>query len=83
MEVLPDIASVKEYAFPIAGMLLVLYPAALMAWTVIEGRSAPYSKEQEEQRRHEKEDLAKPEKKPCGEGDTVGLHCCRWMVEEW
>jgi len=70
MEVLPDIASVKEYAFPIAGMLLVLYPAALMAWTVIEGRSAPYSKEQEEQRRHEKEDLAKPEKKPCGEGFT-------------
>jgi len=71
MEVLHEyIASVKVYAFPIAGMLLVLYPAALMAWTVIEGRSAPYSnKEQDGQQkdqRHggaEKDDFFKPQKK--------------------
>mmetsp|Transcript_6510 Transcript_6510/g.14992 ORF Transcript_6510/g.14992 Transcript_6510/m.14992 type:complete len:508 (-) Transcript_6510:77-1600(-) len=41
MEVFHEyVAVAKEYAFPIAGMLLVLYPAALMAWTVIEGTNS-------------------------------------------
>lgn len=79
MEVLHEyIASVKVYAFPIAGMLLVLYPAALMAWTVIEGRSAPYSnKEQEGQQKDqrnggaEKDDFLKPQKKQSTEGACI------------
>lgn len=30
----------KAYAFPIGGVLLVLYPAMLMVWTILEGHAA-------------------------------------------
>jgi len=87
MEVLGEyIASVKVYAFPIAGMLLVLYPAALMAWTVIEGRSAPHSnKEQEGQQKDqrrgaEKDDFKKPQKpQQSGEGAWISRAKC-WKI---
>lgn len=38
-------AAAKAYAFPAAGIVLVLYPVGLMAWCAIEGRMA--AKEQE------------------------------------
>eukprot|EP00931_Biecheleriopsis_adriatica_P003784 TRINITY_DN105542_c0_g1_i1.p1 TRINITY_DN105542_c0_g1~~TRINITY_DN105542_c0_g1_i1.p1 ORF type:complete len:511 (-),score=107.72 TRINITY_DN105542_c0_g1_i1:18-1550(-) len=52
MEALSEyIVAAKASALPVAGVLLFLYPAALMAWTVIEGRQAvaqSLKKEQEE-----------------------------------
>lgn len=33
----------KAYAFPIGGVLLVLYPAMLMVWTILEGHAAARS----------------------------------------
>ncbi|CAJ1338928.1 unnamed protein product [Effrenium voratum] len=67
MEVIREyVAVVKVYAFPVAGVLLVLYPAALMAWTVIEGSAAGSAKEQEleqkDLKRGAEKELQKPQK---------------------
>eukprot|EP00930_Biecheleria_cincta_P055768 TRINITY_DN42048_c0_g1_i1.p1 TRINITY_DN42048_c0_g1~~TRINITY_DN42048_c0_g1_i1.p1 ORF type:complete len:509 (-),score=91.92 TRINITY_DN42048_c0_g1_i1:133-1659(-) len=46
MEALAEYAAAaKAYAFPVAGIVLVLYPVGLVAWCAIEGRMA--AKEQE------------------------------------
>lgn len=48
MEAFAEYAAVaKAYAFPAAGIVLVLYPVGLMAWCAIEGRMAA-----QEQERH-------------------------------
>jgi inorganic pyrophosphatase len=39
----------KAYAFPIGGVLLVLYPAMLMVWTILEGHAAARSSKKDNQ----------------------------------
>ncbi|CAE7237753.1 unnamed protein product [Symbiodinium pilosum] len=65
MEVFHEyVAVAKVYAFPIAGMLLVLYPAALMAWTVIEGNNSKKERDdsQEQLGKSKELDFQKPQK---------------------
>mmetsp|Transcript_126625 Transcript_126625/g.300836 ORF Transcript_126625/g.300836 Transcript_126625/m.300836 type:complete len:499 (-) Transcript_126625:208-1704(-) len=66
MEVFHEyVAVVKDFAFPIAGMLLVLYPAALMAWTIVEGTNSKKERDEstcQEQVGKLKEEFQKPQK---------------------
>lgn len=48
-QVLSSFATFKAYAFPIGGILLVLYPAMLMVWTILEGHAAAHSAKKEEE----------------------------------
>eukprot|EP00441_Pelagodinium_beii_P017689 CAMPEP_0197671602 /NCGR_PEP_ID=MMETSP1338-20131121/77005_1 /TAXON_ID=43686 ORGANISM="Pelagodinium beii, Strain RCC1491" /NCGR_SAMPLE_ID=MMETSP1338 /ASSEMBLY_ACC=CAM_ASM_000754 /LENGTH=499 /DNA_ID=CAMNT_0043251529 /DNA_START=12 /DNA_END=1508 /DNA_ORIENTATION=- len=50
MKVLLDyVSAAKVYAFPVAGVLLVIYPAALFVWTAIEGQAASSSAKKEQE----------------------------------
>ncbi|CAE8630608.1 unnamed protein product, partial [Polarella glacialis] len=50
-----SLSAAKACAFPIGGVLLVLYPVMLMAWTVVEGETAKQSSAKEEQERRAEE----------------------------
>jgi len=61
MQVLLEyVSAAKVYVFPVAGMLLVIYPAALFAWTVVEGQQASLSAKKEQEKLEQKRKVQDP-----------------------